>query len=61
MMKKAIIKQKHVIRFKGITADAASLGVTREHLWRVLTDRRESPGLLKRYSKLKKTKKEGNK
>ena len=39
--------------FKGITLDAKALGVTREHLWRVLTEERVSPTLTKRYSDLK--------
>jgi hypothetical protein len=40
------------IRFPGICADAVVLGVTREHLYRVLTGERRSP-LLGRYRALK--------
>jgi hypothetical protein len=40
-------------RFKGIGKDAEALGVTRIHLWLVLTDERESPTLKERYGKLK--------
>lgn len=40
------------VRFKGIGRDANQLGVTREHLWRVLTARRESKSLLARYKVL---------
>jgi len=52
MTKKSIKKKKRGLRIKGITADAAALGVTREHLWRVLKGLRESPGLIKRYNNL---------
>lgn len=36
----------------GITADARTLGVTREHLWRVLKGKRESQRLILAYKKL---------
>jgi hypothetical protein len=39
--------------FKGIDADAKTLGVERTHLWRVLTGNRESISLLKRYNELR--------
>ena len=52
MTEKANKKQKRAKPIKGITADAVTLGVTREHLWRVLTGKRKSPGLLKRYEDL---------
>ena len=40
------------VRFPNIRADAAALGVERSHLWRVLTGRRESRSLLRRYGEL---------
>jgi hypothetical protein len=40
-------------RFTGICADAHALGVSREHLFRVLTGERESRSLLRRYLELK--------
>jgi hypothetical protein len=47
------IKQKtRTVRFPNISRHAAELGVTREHLWRVLTGRRESRSLTARYSDL---------
>jgi hypothetical protein len=39
-------------RFRGIVDDARSLGVSRDHLWRVLVGDRQSLRLLKRYSAL---------
>jgi hypothetical protein len=44
---------KRQVRFVGICADAARLGVTREHLYRVLIGERTSKSLLKRYYALK--------
>lgn len=44
---------RRAIRYPGITRDARSLGVAREHLWQVLTGRRKSRSLLKRYRALK--------
>ena len=41
-----------VLRYPGIVADARQLGVTMNHLYRVLSGRRESPGLLARYQAL---------
>lgn len=41
------------VRFEGIIADARRLGVDRTHLYRVLTGKRESKELLKRYISLK--------
>ncbi len=38
----------------GICADAQKLGVSRMHLWAVLSGRRESDGLVARYMELKK-------
>ncbi len=35
-------------RFIGIVAEAKRLGVTKAHLWRVLTGQRESKRLMKR-------------
>jgi len=42
---------------KGITLDAEALGVTRTHLYLVLTGNRESKPLLKRYRALKREQK----
>lgn len=42
---------RHVI--PGICADARRLGVSRKHLWAVLSGRRESDGLVKRYEQMK--------
>jgi hypothetical protein len=39
-------------RFPGIVADARALGVSRDHLWRVLVGDRQSLSLLKRYNAL---------
>jgi hypothetical protein len=45
---------KRQTKFKGLVADARALGVTRVHLWRVLTGRCEdNKGLLKRYHAIK--------
>jgi len=41
------------VRFPGIVADAAALGVRRETLWKALTGRWRLPGLLHRYRNLK--------
>jgi hypothetical protein len=41
-------------KYRGIVRDATNLGVTRVHLWLVLTGRRESRPLLARYEELKK-------
>ena len=41
-------------KFKGIGQHAVHLGVTREHLFRVLIGERQSPGLISRYNRLKK-------
>ncbi len=45
-------KRKNTV-FRGITADARKLRVSRVHLWMVLTNRRESKPLLARYHALK--------
>ncbi len=37
----------------GIVRDAQRLGVSRYHLWAVLSGRRESPGLVTRYRMLR--------
>lgn len=52
------IKRKHKrpatpVRFPGITEDAKNLGVTRPHLWMVLTGARVSAKLTRRYRELK--------
>ena len=39
--------------FRGITEDAEELGVSRQHLWFVLTGKRESKSLSRRYRALK--------
>lgn len=41
-------------KYRGIVRAATDLGVTRVHLWLVLTGRRESRPLLARYEHLKK-------
>jgi hypothetical protein len=43
-------------RIAGICSAAKTLGVTRGHLWAVLTKRRESKPLLARYRALEKSK-----
>ena len=40
---------KRGARISGIVASASDLGVSRQHLWAVLTKRRESKPLLGRY------------
>jgi len=45
---------KRRVRFPGICAAARELGVTREHLYRVLSGQRVSHSLLRRYHQLKK-------
>jgi hypothetical protein len=45
--------KKHRWRFRGIGADAAALGVDRNHLYRVLTGERPGKLLLLRYTNLK--------
>ena len=61
-MNKAGTKQKMVgagreLRevIPGIVSDARRLGVSRMHLWAVLTGRRRSPELAARYAALKGT------
>jgi hypothetical protein len=44
---------KRRVKFVGICADAEKLGVSREHLYRVLIGQRTSQSLLKRYRELK--------
>ena len=56
MLRKQHSKEKpksRRVQFVGIVADSAALGVTRVHLWLVLTGRRESQPLLARYAALK--------
>lgn len=43
-------KRRWMIR--GLSASAKALGVSRVHLWMVLTQRRESASLLRRYQEL---------
>ncbi len=43
-------------KYRGIVRDATDLGVSRIHLWFVLTGQRRSAGLLARYWDLQKTK-----
>lgn len=50
------ISKKKTWKFKGISADAQTLGVTRCHLWYVLTGARPSPKLLAAYEALQKAK-----
>jgi DNA-binding phage protein len=40
-------------RFRGLCANARQLGVTRNHLYKVLAGERESEGLMRRYKELK--------
>lgn len=40
-------------QFPGISGDAKALGVSRVHLWLVLTGRRRSARLAQRYAQLK--------
>jgi len=42
-----------VTRFKGIVGDARALGVSYEHLWYVLSGKRKSDSLTRRYRILK--------
>ncbi len=44
--------EKSTHRSSGIPAAAAARGVDRTHLWRVLTGRRESRSLVRRYREL---------
>ena len=46
---------KRKVRFHEICYHAKQLGVTREHLYRVLTGERHSHSLMLRYEALKKT------
>lgn len=46
-------KGKRKVRFPGICEDAQELGVTRVHLWMVLTGDRKSKRLMQRYRDLK--------
>jgi hypothetical protein len=46
-------ESKRQVQFVGICADAVRLGVSREHLYRVLIGERTSKSLLKRYQELK--------
>ena len=50
---KSVKSKRRRKRIAGITAASAALGVTRFHLYKVLTGNRESPKLLARYHKLK--------
>ncbi len=49
------ITTKSNIKFPGICRDAKKLGVERTHLYRVLTGKRISVSLMKRYKALKST------
>jgi hypothetical protein len=56
---KKTVKIKHFSRgwrFRGITQDARTLGVTHSHLWRVLMGQRDSKPLLARYRALQRKK-----
>jgi hypothetical protein len=46
-------RRQRAPHIRGICADAATLGVHRCHLWFVLTGRRESKPLMRRYRALK--------
>jgi len=45
--------KKRAQRFRGIGRHAEQLGVRREHLWMVLTGRRESRSLMVRYAAMR--------
>ena len=49
---KTKVEKRSAVRYPGISRHAAELGVRREHLWMVLTGRRESRSLLSRYAVL---------
>ncbi len=51
--RKRVKAKREARRFPGITRDAAELGVSRVHLWKVLTGRRSSLSLTRRYGELK--------
>jgi len=44
---------KRRVTYRGIGADADTLGCNRVHLWKVLTGRRVSKSLMARYNELK--------
>ena len=48
------IRKRRQVRFPGLVTDAETLGVHRNHLYLVLSGRRESASLMKRYRSLKK-------
>lgn len=48
----AKVKTRKPHKYKGIMRHAAELGVSRGHLWMVLTGQRHSSSLLQRYHKL---------
>ena len=47
--KQKVTRRRGATRFPRIGEAAAALGVDRTHLWRVLTGRRPSRSLLRRY------------
>lgn len=51
---------KNPTQFPGISRDAEALGVTRTHLWLVLSGRRQSRRLMRRYKLLKEEAQNGN-
>lgn len=46
---KAVPHQSKAARYPGVTIAARDLGVTRYHLWAVISGRRKSAPLLKRW------------
>jgi len=46
-------KRRGPTRYPGIVKAASALGVSRIHLWYVLTSQRQSPKLQQRYAALK--------
>ncbi|MGI5868660.1 MAG: hypothetical protein ACOX9C_04340 [Kiritimatiellia bacterium] len=50
--KKVKPARRRVVNFPGIGKHAEQLGVSRPHLWMVLTGRRESRSLMERYEQL---------
>jgi hypothetical protein len=53
MVARTLVGSKSNQRLRGIYQAAKALGVSRSHLWRVLTGRRSSASLLSRYEALR--------
>jgi hypothetical protein len=61
MKAKRKIGRGNKVRFPGIVAQARALGVSRIHLWYVMTGRRDSNPLMRRYRALKRAQAEAGK